>query len=939
MGIHDRRLWSLAFLLWAAACCSMLLQVGVAEARVLEKPSDGLNRQLSQLEGRAVARSAGGWRPVSQVEGITEYRLPNGLQILLIPDAARPVTTVNLTYRVGSRHEGLGETGMAHLLEHLLFKGSPKHPNVWAEFTRRGLSANGSTWLDRTNYYASFAANDDNLRWYLQWQADAMVNSHIARKDLDSEMTVVRNEMEMGENSPGRVLLEKTLATMYQWHNYGKSTIGARSDVEGVDIAQLRAFYRRHYRPDNATLIVSGRFDPRRTLSWIRGAFEPIARPSGVLRDPYTLDPVQDGERSVTLRRSGGVPLLYAGYHVTPGAHADFAAASLLSLILGDVPSGRMHRQLTERGLVASAFAFTQGLVDPGFFIAGAQLNSGQESASAREALLDVVESFASEPVTEVELARAKARWLKDWESVFADPQHVGIALSESVAQGDWRLFFLVRDRVRDIQLADVQRVAASFLIASNRTLGEYVPTERPTRAPAPERVSLAQELRGFKPQHRVVSMAPFDVSPSNIDARTQRFDMAPGIKVALLSKPTRSDSVHATLVFHHGDVASLAGWGEAPAALAALLDQGSETVSRQALQDKLDALQTEVSFGSGPGRLVVSLSSKKEHIATAIALVADLLRHPALPAAGLEEVRRQALSGIEAQRKEPAAVLEEALARHVDPYPVGDVRRARSFDEMSADWGALTLERIQAYHRRFLSASHARVGIVGDFDVAQVKASLVHAFEGWGGREKYAPVPLPLTPVPAVRLVLQTPDKQNASLSVRLGMAVNDTHPDYPALMLANHLVGGGDARLWRRIREKEGLSYSVSSAIEWGQRDLHSVWVAHAIFAPSNLEKVERALNEEIEISLRQGFTEAELTAGKRSLLSFRQLGRSQDKRLAAAWAENMHLGRGFAVSDKVDQALRQLTLDQVNVAWRRHIRQNQFVMGVAGDFGPSP
>ena len=153
---------------------------------------------------------------VRTVEGITEYRLANGLQVLLVPDDAKPTTTVNMTYRVGSRQENYGETGMAHLLEHLLFKGSKQHPTVWAEFTKRGLAANGSTWFDRTNYFASFAANEDNLRWYLGWQADAMVNSFIARKDLDTEMTVVRNEMEMGENNPQRILFEKTLATMYQ---------------------------------------------------------------------------------------------------------------------------------------------------------------------------------------------------------------------------------------------------------------------------------------------------------------------------------------------------------------------------------------------------------------------------------------------------------------------------------------------------------------------------------------------------------------------------------------------------------------------------------------------------------------------------------------------------------------------------------------------------
>jgi zinc protease len=917
----------------ASLSSSLLLEVAVA------KPAASGPRVASAHVTKA-GKAADPWLPVAQAEGISEWRLPNGLQVLLIPDAARPTTTVNLTYRVGSRHEGLGETGMAHLLEHLLFKGSPKHPKVWAEFTQRGLSANGSTWLDRTNYYASFAANEDNLRWYLNWQADAMVNSFIARKDLDSEMTVVRNEMEMGENSPGRVLLEKTLATMYQWHNYGKSTIGARTDVEGVDISQLQAFYRRHYRPDNATLIVSGRFDVPRTLAWIRNAFAPIAKPKAPLREPYTLDPVQDGERSVTLRRSGGVPLLYAGYHVMPGVHADHAAVALLSLILGDTPSGRLHKQLSERRLAASTFAFSQGLADPGFLIAGVQLGVDQEVGPAREALLKAVESFASQPVTEAELARAKARWLKDWQALFADPQHVGVALSESVAQGDWRLFFLNRDRVRDIKLADVQRVAAAYLVRSNRTLGEYVPTAQPVRAPAPARVDLAEVLKGFKPQAAADDVAPFDATPANIDARTQRFDLPPGMKVALLPKPTRSHAVQATLVFHHGTSESLANWGEAPSALAELLDQGTQTMSRQALQDRLDALQTEVSVHASAGQLAVTLSSRREHLLAAISVVADMLRRPLLPAEGLEEVRRQALSAIEAQRKEPSAVLAEALSRHGDPYPAGDVRHARSFDEMAADWRGVNLAQVQAFHRRFLSASHARVGIVGDFDVQQVRQALSEAFGDWGSHEARAPIAMPLLSVPAVSLSLQTPDKQNATMVVRLGMPVNDSHPDYPALMMANHLMGGGgDARLWRRIREQEGLSYSVHSAIEWGQRDLNSQWVVSAIFAPQNRLKVERAFQEELERSLANGFTQAELSAAQGSLLSFRQLGRANDGRLASAWANNLELGRDFSLSDRVDAALRSLTLDQVNDVWRRHIRPEAFVRGVAGDFASAP
>jgi zinc protease len=174
---------------------------------------------LASLAALAQAPMPAGVTKVTSVEGITEYNLANGLRVLFAPDASKPTTTVNTTYLVGSRHENYGETGMAHLLEHLMFKGTPDYPQAWIEFTKRGLRANGSTWTDRTNYFASMAANDENLEWYLKWSADAMTHSFIARKDLDSEMTVVRNEMESGENNPFRSLLFQTIGASYVWHS------------------------------------------------------------------------------------------------------------------------------------------------------------------------------------------------------------------------------------------------------------------------------------------------------------------------------------------------------------------------------------------------------------------------------------------------------------------------------------------------------------------------------------------------------------------------------------------------------------------------------------------------------------------------------------------------------------------------------------------------
>ena len=890
--------------------------------------------------GTGLAQTKGGVPGVvklASVEGIDEYRLGNGLQVLLIPDHSKPTTTVNVTYRVGSRHENYGETGMAHLLEHMLFKGSPKHPKVWAEFEKRGLAANGSTWLDRTNYTASFSASDDNLRWYLGWQADAMVNSTIARKDLDTEMTVVRNEMERGENSPDRILLEKTLATMYQWHNYGKDTIGARSDVENVDIPRLRAFYREYYQPDNATLIVSGKFPEERILAWVADAFGKIKRPTRKLRTFYTLDPVQDGERSVSLRRAGGVPLLYAGYHVPPGPHPDYAAVEVLGLVMGDTPSGRLHKRLTEKQLAANTFAYSQGLAEPGFAVFGAQLGPAQDSEPARIEMLATLESVAREPITDDELKRAKSKWLKGWEQAFSNPEAVGISLSESIAMGDWRLFFLLRDRVRDILLADVQRVAEQYLLASNRTLASYLPTEKPRRAPAPARVDVRQALKGFKPQAAAGKVEIFEATPANIDARTRRFDVG-GVKLALLPKGTRGAAVHAALTLHFGDETSLFGQGEVAEAVAALLDKGTASMSRQQVQDRLDQLKTELSVSGGTGSVTLSLSSRKEHLASAIALVGDLLRRPAFAPEALDELKRQTLSSIEQQRKEPEVVAENALSRLADPYPRGDPRHARSFDEMIEDTNALSVDKVRAFHSRFYGAARAEFGAVGDMDAEEVRGAIQAALGDWVGGAPFKRVPHPLVAVKPQRLLLATPDKQNATMLVRLSLPLSDSDPDYPALMLANHLLGsGGNSRLWKRIRETEGLSYDVRSGVAWSQFEPNSDWQASAIFAPQNRAKVEDAFREELARALKDGFSANELEEGRRGLLNFRRLSRAQDSTVAHALTNNLYLGRSFAISARVDAALAQLSVAQVNAALRKYIRPEALVTALAGDFKP--
>lgn len=910
--------------------------------RLLFSLSLALSLAFAPAAGAAVpAHPAAALSKVTEVEGIGEYRLPNGLRVLLAPDASQATTTVNVTYLVGSRHEGYGETGMAHLLEHLLFKGTPRHANIPQELSRRGMSPNGSTWFDRTNYYETFAADDAKLEWALGMEADRMVNSFIARSDLDSEMTVVRNEMERGENSPSRILQQKMMAAAYQWHNYGKSTIGARSDVENVSIDSLRAFYRKYYRPDNAVLVVSGRFDAARTLDWIQRDFGAIPRPATPVPATYTVEPAQDGERRVTLRRVGDTQLLGTLYHVAAGAHPDSAALELLAAILGDAPTGRLHKRLVETRLATGVQGGLYSLKDPGVMLFSAELRRDDDAAPVRAALLDALEQLGRQPVTDKEVEVARAAWLSAFDDTVAKPSALGIALSEAIAQGDWRLFFLQRDRIARVSAADVNRVAAAYLKPANRTLGHFVPTASPERVEVPATPDVERLLAGYRGQAGLAAGEAFDASPANIDARTRHSQLPGGMKLALLPKKTRGQTVNFSLALNMGDADSLRGQDAVAALTAAMLSRGTARHDREALSVELDRLRASVAIQSDGQRVVVSGSCRRATLANTLDLVAEMLRQPAFPATEFDQLRKQALAGLEASRSQPQAIAAREMARHFNRYPSDDIRYRPTLDEELARLQGVSLAALPAFHARFYGAAHAELAVVGDFDAAALQTQARTLFDGWRAPEPYARLETPYQRVPGGALRFDTPDKPNAVFMASAELPLRDSDPDYPALLAGNYLLGGGflNSRLATRLRQKEGLSYTVSSSLSVGALDDAGRFGAFAIYAPQNVDKVRTAFREELLRAQRDGFSRQELQDGVDGLLQAHRLQLAQDAALAGKLARYQFLGRDLGYDAELERKLRALTPEQVQAALRKYLNPQSMTEVVAGDFGGVP
>ncbi|HKP87099.1 MAG TPA: pitrilysin family protein [Blastocatellia bacterium] len=874
---------------------------------------------------------------VTNVEGITEYRLDNGLRVLLFPDQSKQIATVNVTYLVGSRHENYGETGMAHLLEHMVFKGTPRHRNIPQELTEHGTRPNGSTSWDRTNYFETFAATDENLQWAIDLEADRMVNSFIDKKDLDSEMTVVRNEYEGGENSPFLVSIKRLMGAAFDWHNYSKLPIGNRSDIENVPIDRLKAFYQKYYQPDNAILLVAGKFDPAKTLQLIVDKFGPIPRPSRQLAPIYTTEPAQDGERAVVVRRTGDTQLIVAGYHIPSGAHPDFAALDVLNQILTDNPSGRLHKALVETKKASSVGGFDLQMHDPGMALFTAELRKTDALDPARDALIQTVEEFATKAPTSEEVERARSNILKNINLTLNSAENVGLELSEWMAMGDWRLFFLNRDRIKKVTPADVSRVAGAYLKPANRTVGVFMPVDKVDRAEIPPTPDVAALVKDYKGEAVIAEGEAFDPSPANIESRAIRSTTPGGLKLVLVPKKTRGNAVIAVMTFHIGDEKSLMNRSTAGEMAGQMLMRGTTKHTRQQIQDELDRLKARAIVSGGATSANVSIETTRENLPAVLKLVSEILREPAFPASEFEQLKQEAITGIESQRSQPQSAASVALGRHLSPYPKGDVRYVSTPEEDIEEVKAVTLDEAKKFYSDFYGASNGEVAVVGDFDAKEVEKLAGDLFGSWKSPRPFSRIVSVYQEIPPVNQAIETPDKANAVFFAALRLSLSDNDPDYPALVLGNYMLGGGflNSRLAVRLRQKEGLSYSVGSGLSASSFDKNGQFTGFAIYAPQNAAKLEAAFKEEIARMLKDGFTAEEVEAAKKGYLQSRQVSRAQDAELARRLSSSAFAGRTLAWDAELEKKIAALTPDEINAAMRRYIDPAKITIIKAGDF----
>jgi zinc protease len=896
--------------------------------------------------------------------GISQYDFPNGLRVLLYPDAANPKVTVNVTYLVGSRHEGYGETGMAHLLEHMNFIETTNGRNIKAEITARTPAWNGTTSDDRTNYFETFTATDDNLKWALSLEADRMAHVKFTKQLLDTEMTVVRNEFERGENNPQSILRERVAATAYLWHNYGKSVIGSKEDIERVPVERLEAFYRKYYRPDNAVLVVTGRLDEAQTLGFVADTLGKIPRPAEPVPQTYTVEPPQDGERFVELRRVGEGQEVTIAYHAVAAGHPDAAALQVLAGIMsgggrggpggGGAAEGRLTKALVDTKKATSVSMAFAAMHDPGLATLTANLTKDQSLDEDRKIMIDTLAGVVSQPPDKDEVERVKTTLLRGLERSLSDPQALATgALNNAIAQGDWRLMFLTHDRIAQVTPEDVVRVAKLYFKASNRTVGYFIPDAAPDRTVVPAAPDLEAMLRDYKSTVTVSHGESFDPAPANIEQRVVRSKLANGMKLVVLPKQTEASRVEAAIELRFGDHNSLKGKNAAAEMAGALLGRATKNLNRQQLRDAMRQIDADIVVNGGEGlaggrggrgggndggvsSANASFTAPAANFEKAVRLAVEMLREPAYTESDFDQIRTARVRTLENPATEPTELAAETLQRHLSPFAKGDVLYPETRQDRAAALKQVTLADVRQFHDQFYGANYGVFAVVGPVGPAAVRKAADELLGQWNTAMAYKPIVTPFQKADAINRKIETPDKASAQFEAGERIQLSEDDADYPAMLLAGYMFGGPiTSRVSDRIRNREGLSYGANARVTVPYEGDAALFEATISLNPMNGPKVESSFRDELAQTLKGGFTAAEVAEAKKAYLDARMVARSQDAALLALLAQREQFGRTLQWDAQLERKIAALTAEQVNAAFRRKVDAAAISIVKAGDF----
>ena len=867
--------------------------------------------------------------------GIDEYRCTlNGLSVLLMEEHSAPVATFMVTYHVGSRNEAIGHTGSTHLLEHMMFKGSKNFNKengkpIWTVLQNIGAQINATTWMDRTNYFELLPS--EHLGRAIAIEADRMRNLFLKDEERQTEMTVVRNEFERGENDPFDTLDKNMWATAYQAHPYHHSTIGWRSDIEGVSTERLREFYETYYWPNNATVTIIGDFDKEEALQMILDNYGAIPKSPHIIPEMYTTEPEQEGARRFVIKRSGQMGIVGIAHKTPEGLHTDNYAIQILSRILGDGKSSRFYKKLVDKGLATRISMWDFPFKDNGLFVTYAFLTPGTKHEDIEKIILDEYDLLKEKGVTDKEIARAMGQ-IRAEQAYSRDGSYsIASNLNEAIAIGDWTYYTDYLKNVNKVTKDDIKRVVDTYLIEDKSTTGYFIPQTgsgggggKPNTGKAHQPynyTSMPEENLGgnvgsdAKIADRIVEQAPID-----------------GIRL-LTMKTGVKDVVTIAGSFLGGDVYSPQANMMIADLTAAMLDKGTKNQSKFEISDKLETVGASISFSSGQHNVRFNAKCLKDDVPLVLDLLAEQLREPAFNKEDLNTLKSRLVGNLKRDKENTQRQAGGAFLRKL--YPKGHPNYSYETDDRIKMVNNIDSASLKNFHKTYYGLGSMTIVAIGDVDSETFSSEISNAFGGW----KTSPLmkkesSLTADQTSAISEYVTIKDKTSADIYIGLPIGIDRNHEDYYPLMFGTYILGGNfSARLMQTVRDEQGLTYNIQSWIGGVDNGNDGYWLIGGSFAPQMVAKGREASIEQLNKWVEGGVTQEEVDAKKSTITGSYKVGLATTGGLAGQILTNAERGRPTSYLDDFPELINGLTVDQVNNAIQKYIDNEKLVFVAAG------
>ncbi|HNB21368.1 MAG TPA: pitrilysin family protein [Candidatus Melainabacteria bacterium] len=903
-----------------------------------------------------------GIRRVTESKNVVEYALDNGLKVLFLENHTSPVITLLVVYKVGSRNEAVGYTGSTHFLEHMLFKGTKKHNaekgnGIDDLLTQIGAYWNATTWFDRTSYFE--VVPSEYLELCVELEADRMRNLLLRQEDHDSEMSVVRNEMERGENYPEEAIEKELYAIAFREHPYHHPTIGWRSDVEGVEMDRLREFYNTFYWPNNATVILVGDFDPAKALGHMHKYFGKIPKSPHPIPQVYTTEPPQEGERRFEIHRSGDLPKVWMGYHVPEASHADNYPLAVIRHILGSTyeRSSRLYKKLIDSSIAAEVFARHDDLRDPALFILGATLNPDVDIEKAEKAIYEELERLAKEPVSDDELERARSANRKGTILSKADPSSLAFMLGEAESKADWHWLMEYDDKFDAVTKQDIMKAAAKYFVKSNRTVGHFYPKtgeEMPSEfaehfegdedeMPAPEasieakpeEINVSEFLNSRPPVAKVKAAKSSTKTPS-FESRVVKEVLPNGLTLLLLRNPG-TESIGITSTTKAGKYFSYKEPGALPDFTADLMTKGSKHYGKIQIAEILEnmGIAGSLEFSVDNYRMSFGSHLVADDLPQFTDLLADVMRNPLFLEEELAKTKIEWRARLTEALSNTRLMAWNAVRRSL--YHPDHPFYEQTYEEQLQEIDVIKPEDLSKLHARLFGPKGTILTLVGDMDVDKTIALMRDKFGDWHGNEPLA-IDIPQVKLPAKgqRIDIQLKDKRSTDLIMAHTTELQRNSQDFYAAKLANAALGQDTitSRLGQVVRDKAGLTYGIYSSFSdtaYGA----APWSISLSVNPANLDRSLALVSEVVQDYLKNGITKDELAKETGRALGTFKVGLSSSLGIARALTEFEFLGLGAKELDRITDHYLSLTKEKVDAAARHYFHPDKAVTVASGTF----